>query len=492
MKLSFKIMSIVFLGIFVLLLIDGYLSVQREITLFTDDMRHDVLLLGHAMKQLVSEAWQHGGQNRALELIKNVNRDEPQIQIRWVWLDTAPDDPFAPHVSPARLDSVISGHEISINEKRKSGTGYFYRYIPIKVETHRIGALELRESHAALYDYTRHTIIWSTVLTGSLLLVGGLLVWILSIRFVVRPLDKLMNKTQQIGAGDLSGDLVLEGHDELSRLAVAMNRMCEQLSAAREVVRKETEARIVALEQLRHSERLATIGQLAAGIAHELGTPLNVVTGRAKLMATENLASEEIIENSRIIREQVDRMTKIMRQLLNFARRQTAKRMPGDVRKIAGQVLDMLHAPARKNRVTLELTENGETSPVAIDQAQIQQVLTNLVMNGIQAMPTGGRLELTLGVERACRPARESSEEKNYLVIRIRDEGVGISEENRKRIFEPFFTTKEVGKGTGLGLSIAYGIVEEHGGWIEVESEIGKGSCFTVYLPMETNPDFAS
>ncbi len=329
-------------------------------------------------------------------------------------------------------------------------------------------------------------------MTGSLLLVGGLLVWILSIRFVVRPLNKLMNKTQQIGAGDLSGDLVLEGHDELSNLAAAMNRMCEQLALAREAVRKETEARIAALEQLRHSERLATIGHLAAGMAHELGTPLNVVTGRAKLIATENLKREEVIENSRIIREQVDRMTRIMRQLLNFARRQTARRMPSDVRTVVRQVLDMLNAAARKNRVTLDLVEDGETSLIAIDQAQIQQVLTNLVMNGIQAMPNGGRLELRMGVERARRPARESSEEKDFLAIRVRDQGVGISEENRKHLFEPFFTTKEMGKGTGLGLSIAHGIVEEHGGWIEVESEIGKGSCFTVYLPMEINPDFAA
>jgi signal transduction histidine kinase len=487
MKLSFKIMSFVFLGILVLLVIDGYLSVQREIALFTSDMQHDALLLGHAMKQLVTEAWQHGGQSRALELIKNVNQDQPQIQIRWVWLDVAPGDPFAPRVSPASLDPVISGHEVSINEKRKSGSSYFYRYVPIAVENHRLGALELRESHTALNDYTHHTIIWSTVLTGSLLLVGGLLVWILSIRFVVRPLDKLMNKTQQIGAGDLSGDLVLDGHDELSDLAAAMNRMCEQLSLAREAVRKETEARIATLEQLRHSERLATIGQLAAGMAHELGTPLNVVTGRAKLMASEDLKKEEIIENSRIIREQVDRMTRIMRQLLDFARRQTARRQPTDIRKVAGQVLDMLDATAHKNRVTLAFVQNDNAFMIAIDQAQIQQVLTNLVMNGIQAMPNGGRLELGLSVERALRSDRERSEEKNCLAIRVRDEGAGISEENKKRIFEPFFTTKEVGKGTGLGLSIAHGIVEEHGGWIEVESELGKGSCFTVYLPMENN-----
>jgi signal transduction histidine kinase len=176
-----------------------------------------------------------------------------------------------------------------------------------------------------------------------------------------------------------------------------------------------------------------------------------------------------------------------MRQLLDFARRQTTKRLPTDIRKVVRQVLDMLNAVARKNRVTLDLVENGDAFVIAVDEAKMQQVLTNLVMNGIQAMPNGGRLEVGIGLKHVGEPAYERREERDYLTVRVRDEGVGISEENRKRIFEPFFTTKELGKGTGLGLSIAHGIVEEHGGWIEVESETGKGSCFTVYLPVETD-----
>jgi methyl-accepting chemotaxis protein len=277
-------MSIVFLGIFVLLAIDGYLAVQREIELFTNDVRHDALILGHAAKPLVSEAWQHGGQSHAFELIESINQDEHQMQIRWVWLDAAPDDPFAPRVSLAGLDSVISGQEAFVKETSKNSSGYFYTYFPMEVQGHGPAALEIGEPLIMLSDFKHHAILRSIVLTGSLILVGGLLVWILSIRFVVRPLNKLTSKTQRIGAGDLSADLVLDGRDELSDLAVAMNQMCEQLSTAREAVRKETEARIATLEQLRHSERLATIGQLAAGMAHELGTPLNIVAGRAKLM----------------------------------------------------------------------------------------------------------------------------------------------------------------------------------------------------------------
>ena len=489
MRLSFKIMSFVFLEIFVLLGIDGYLSVNREIELYEYDMRRDTILLGHALRQLVLEAWRHNGAAHALELIEEVNKDkEHQVKIRWVWLDVPPGDAFAPRVSKDKWDTVRSGHEICFTENRESGQGQIYTYVPLQVENDRMGALELSESLAILEAYIGQTIIWSTILTISLLSLGGILIWILGSKFIGRPLKQLILKTQKIGAGDLKADLKLAGHDELSELAVAMNQMCEQLTGAREAVRTETEARIAALEQLRHSERLATIGRLSAGIAHELGTPLNVVMGRAKLIAKGNLEKEEISNNSRIIDEQAQRMTRIMQQLLDFARRRITKRAPCDLRLVLAQVIELLNAVARKQRVTFELIENGTIPAIAADQAQMQQVFTNLVMNGIQAMPAGGRLELGIGVERTRPPIRDGSLEKDLLALRVRDEGIGISKENQKKIFDPFFTTKEVGQGTGLGLSIASGIVEEHGGWIEVESEPGKGACFTVYLPLELIP----
>ncbi len=487
MKLSFKIVGIVFLVILILLVIDSYLSVRQEIKLYENDLRHDTVLLGHALQQLVSEAWRHNGPQHALELIDEVNKDEKQIKIRWVWLDASPHDPFAPRLPRDRLNAVLAGQEVWFRENQKNGAGEIYTYVPVEVDNGRAGALEVRESLETLRTYTGHSIVRSATLTALLLSAGGIVVWISGSRFIGRPLKELMGKTRRIGAGDLSADLVLHGHDELSDLAVAMNRMCEQLSAAQEDIRKETEARIAALEQLRHAERLATIGRLSAGIAHELGTPLNVVTGRAKLIAAADLEREAIIENSRIIREQVDRMSRIMRQLLDFARRRTAKRSPSDIRTTIHQVLDLLNATALKHSVTLELAESGDIPMIAIDHAQIQQVLTNLIMNGIQAMPNGGRLELGINMARARPPAFASGAENKYVAIHVRDEGVGISEENKQRIFEPFFTTKEVGKGTGLGLSIAHGIVEEHGGWIEVESRPGTGTCFTVYLPLEAN-----
>jgi len=485
MRLSTKIMSFVSLGIIALLALDGYLSAHREIKLFDNDMEHDALLLGHAMKKLVADAWQVKGQDLTLKLIEEANKDEHQIEIRWVWLDAPPGGPYEPRVSRAKLGPVVRGQEISFKKMVAKGAGHRYTYVPVPIDNVRHGALELSEPLFELADYTHETVIRSFILAGLMLSVSWFLLRVLSVRFVGGPLSQLVEKTRRIGAGDLSGDLVLRGKDELSQLASAMNRMCRQLTAAQEAIRTETEARISALEQLRHTERLATIGRLSSGLAHELGTPLNVISGRAKLIETEDLEKEEISECSRIIRGQAERMTKLIQKLLDFARRRAPQKTPVDLRILAGQILEMLNSNAGKQGVSLELVKNSDIPLVAIDPSQMQQVLMNLVMNGIQAMPKGGHLEVGLRLERARPPSQENGEEKEYIAIDVRDEGGGIAPENMNHLFEPFFTTKETGKGTGLGLSIAYGIVEEHGGWIDVESEPGQGSCFTVFLPRE-------
>jgi two-component system, NtrC family, sensor kinase len=318
-------------------------------------------------------------------------------------------------------------------------------------------------------------------------LLGFIMLWMLGLKFVGRPLNRMMEFTKQIGEGDFSKRIVVHGNDELSNLATAMNQMCEQLAASREAVQKEAEARIAALEQLRHTERLATLGRLSSGIAHELGTPLNVVSGRAKLIIHENLNKQDIVECSKIIKGQAERMAKLIRQLLDFARRRAPQKSWIDLQNLSAQVLEMLKPSAKKQNVDLDLLKNEDIPLVSIDPYQIQQVLINLVMNGIQAMPEGGHLELGIHMKHARPPAQNCSPKQNYAVIYIKDEGSGIPEDHIHHLFEPFFTTKSVGQGTGLGLSIAYGIVREHGGWIDVQSEIGKGSCFTIYIPLEVD-----
>ena len=487
MKLTIKIMGLIFLGIIALLAVDGYIAVKREINLFDNDMKQNAFMLGNTVKELTIGAWHESGRNRALELIKKVDKEENHMRIQWVWLGGLSSGPYMPHVALKKLTAVFNGHEISVKKTDDNGPGYRYTYIPVKISNNAHGALEISESLAELTGYVHKTIFRSIILGILMALLGFIMLWVLGIKFVGRPLNQMMAFTRQIGEGDFSKQIVVHGHDELSNLATAMNQMCEQLAASREAVRKETEARIAALEQLRHTERLATLGRLSSGIAHELGTPLNVVSGRAKLIIHENLNKQDIVECSRIIKEQAERMAKLIRQLLDFARRRAPQKSWVDLRNLSAQVMEMLTPSAKKQNVIIDLLKKEDIPLVPIDPYQIQQVLINLVLNGIQAMPEGGHLELGIHMKYACPPAQNCSPKQNYAVIYIKDEGSGIPEEHINHIFEPFFTTKSVGQGTGLGLSISYGIVQEHGGWIDVQSNVGKGSCFTIYIPLEVD-----
>jgi signal transduction histidine kinase len=261
--------------------------------------------------------------------------------------------------------------------------------------------------------------------------------------------------------------------------------MCEQLNDAQEKVREETTARIAAIEQLRHADRLKTVGGLASGIAHELGTPLNVVSGRASLIATGDLSETEVLESATIIKTQSERMTAIIRHLLNFARRHLPKKTMVDLRQIILQTINLMVPLAQKQKAKLCFAGEDITAMVRVDAGQIQQVLTNLIVNALQAMPKEGKVEVGIRPENAQNLEGDKDSGKEYFCVYVMDEGVGIQEKNMQHLFEPFFTTKDTGQGTGLGLSIAYGIIQEHGGWIEVKSTPRAGSCFSVYLPQE-------
>ncbi len=243
-------------------------------------------------------------------------------------------------------------------------------------------------------------------------------------------------------------------------------------------------ARIASNEQLQHANRLATVGQLAAGVAHELGSPLQVVAGRAKMIATGEAAEDDAKESGQIILEQAHRMTRIIRGLLDFARRRPAQRSITDLQDLPRETLSMLGPIAKKKAVglVLEISADGPRI-VDVDVVQIQQALTNLVMNAIQSVHEGGHVTIVVRLERVFPPADHGGSEGEYVCLGVRDDGPGIKEQDRSRVFEPFFTTKDVGEGTGLGLAVADGLVRENGGWIAVESEVGRGACFSIFLP---------
>jgi signal transduction histidine kinase len=256
------------------------------------------------------------------------------------------------------------------------------------------------------------------------------------------------------------------------------------MRAAQQRLADETEQRLAAGEQLRHADRLSTVGKLASGVAHELGTPLNVVSGRAKMIVRGQAIGPAVVESAQTIVEQSERMTQIIKQLLGFARRRQPQRKQESLRALAERTLALLRQMAEKAGITFAALDGAPGPIVEVDVSMVEQALTNLVVNAIQAMPTGGSIRVRVGVEAASPPADLGGTQAEYACVHVEDQGVGMTPDQMAHVFEPFFTTKEVGEGTGLGLSVAYGIVRDHGGWIGVASEPNQGSRFSIYLPL--------
>jgi PAS domain S-box-containing protein len=223
--------------------------------------------------------------------------------------------------------------------------------------------------------------------------------------------------------------------------------------------------------QLRRTERVAELGTVASGMAHEIGTPMNVILGRAEYLM-ERTKEEPVRKGLQTIVTQVERITRVMNQLLAFARRRPVEHRALDLRETIEDNLEIFYERLSHNNITVETSFAEDCPLVHADADQICQVLINLVMNAIHAMPNGGTMRLVLAPDR------------DMVKLTVADTGSGMPQEVIAKVFEPFFTTKEFGKGTGLGLTVVKGIIEEHSGTIHVESEPGKGTVFTIGLPI--------
>ncbi|MBH0183600.1 MAG: PAS domain S-box protein, partial [Nitrospira sp.] len=223
--------------------------------------------------------------------------------------------------------------------------------------------------------------------------------------------------------------------------------------------------------QLRRTERIAELGTLASGMAHEIGTPMNVILGRAEYLM-DRVKEEPVKKGLQTIVAQVERITKVINQLLAFARRKSPERGPLVLKNIVEDSLELFQERLVKTRVTVDLTLDDHCPAAQADADQMSQVMINLIMNALHAMEDGGTLHIGLGPE------------QDGIKLTVADTGHGIPKDELPKIFEPFYTTKEFGKGTGLGLTVVKGIIEEHHGTITVDSEEGRGTRFTVRLPI--------
>jgi signal transduction histidine kinase len=446
-------------------------------------MKRDHETMGRDLAVAVGHIWEMSGRAAALSFIDEANESKGKVSIRWTELDADSDRSFQPTAPSAARRALAADQDVTFEILNDRGQDLLYTYVPVLMDGRAAGALEFSESLEEREQYVQKTV--RRVLTSVLIVFvlagavsAGLGAW-----FVGRPVNSLIRRANAIAQGDLGPRLHFTQKDELGQLARALNTMCDQLVTARDRLAEETAARMAFLEQLRHADRLTTVGQLASGIAHELGTPLNVVDARAKMIRTSHTVDAEAQNNARIVVEQAERMTKIIHQLLDFARPKAPHRIRVDLREILSRAVELLAPMARGNRVALKLDPCSTPLWAYADPDQLQQVVSNLIINAIQASPPGGEVNVGSCRENVSPSAGTQRAPGRYSRMCVADQGQGICPEDVPRVFEPFFTTKRVGEGTGLGLSVSRGIITEHQGWIEIESEVGKGCRVAVYLP---------
>ncbi len=286
-------------------------------------------------------------------------------------------------------------------------------------------------------------------------------------RQMLAPLGRMLTVTDRIAQGDFTPiPPARRFRDEFTNLALALNHMMEELQRRHDMLVK--------------SHKLRAVGTLTAGIAHELNNPINNITLTAAMLEEdyETLDDEERLDMIRDLTTQAERATRIVRNLLDFARESEIESELLDVGKLIDETLQLTANEIKLKKAKVECRVNANLPPIHGDKQHLSQVFLNLILNALDAMPGGGILEI--GVEKASEPG--------YIAVKVKDNGDGIPDHIVTSIFDPFFTTKHRGKGTGLGLSVSLGIVKKHGGDIRVESKPGRGSTFTVLLPITAVP----
>jgi signal transduction histidine kinase len=305
-----------------------------------------------------------------------------------------------------------------------------------------------------------------------LVVVLGIIINIKLATSIATPIRTLEKITKKISQGDFSEQIEVKGQDELSSLEASFNLMEEKLKNALWSLEHTIEKLREKQAQLVEAEKLASVGKLAAGIAHEINNPLTAVLTFSNLMLEQCPPGDPRHERLKLMARETNRARNIVRQLLNFGREIVIKPETININRPVSEIADSLAAQDAFKGIELAMKLDEHLPDIEADPAQVGQVVMNMLLNAIHAITLPGRIEVV------------TRRNGNAVEIVFSDTGRGIPEEHIHKIFDPFFTTKEAFKGTGLGLAVSYGIIKKHGGDIEVVSSEGKGTTFTVRLPI--------
>lgn len=352
-----------------------------------------------------------------------------------------------------------------------SGRAVYSYFVPLSTTGGRNAGLLQVVRRARDIDQAVVALRWMAfgVFLVSMVLMTGLVLWGHRVA-IGGPLERLRQDMTKLEEGSRSHRTTPSGPVEIAGLGRQFNTMVQSIEQAEAEIREREAAQRELEQQLKRAEKMAAIGQLSAGVAHELGTPLSVVDGKAQRALRQEGLSTAVVNALEDVRSEVRRMEHIVRQLLDFGRRNPLQRRTISAERVVQMALSSIRAEIPDVDSLLEI-DNPEGAPTfSVDPGLLERVLVNLLRNAIDAAPDG-----------VVRLAWQETDKD--VVFCVEDSGPGIDPEIHSRLFEPFFTTKSVGEGTGLGLAVVHGIVEEHGGHVAVEeSELG-GACFRITIP---------
>ena len=472
-RLALKITWIAMVSTALGLGVQAKLRLTRELQLIEEDMLRDHRLIGRALEPSLEATLEMQGREAVDEALSAAIQSEQEIQLNLVERQTV----------DAALHEPLSRDGLAWTVETDDGVETYTSYL--QLHTSEAPVLRLQQRSTAKADFEAAALREFLYLLSLLLAATTVVAAAVGYSMVGRRVERLIRSAKAVSKGDFTDRPEEGGWDEVGMLSRAMGAMITQLEDARRTAEEAEAHRGTLVQRLRHADRLATLGTLASRFAHDIGTPLNVIEARAKMIARQEVEGKAVLDAAGIIATQSESIAERVREVLRFARIRTQERERREIGALLSETRVLVESLARARGVSL-VVDAPDPVEAAVYPIQLQQAIVNITVNAVHASPRGGRIVSSVRVVDVADPPNRVRAGR-FVRIAVRDEGPGVSPEVEARLFEPFFTTKPSGSGTGLGLPIASDIVREHGGYIEVSNREPTGAEFAILLPMESS-----